>query len=238
MSGDLLRKGLYLGIEPTDPPGSIALGIDGRVLSFRSQPRERQFSEVFLPLLDEMLNEAESGRSDIRGVVICSGPGSFTGIRVGFSFAFGIAQAMNVRIFPVPTLDVMAYRAPAGYDLVVPALDARKGEVYTALYRREEQGISRLSDYISITPENLVYKTVSQNSFVYGPGYVRYRGVFNRGGIGPYPGEEDTADALSARALLEYFYSADSIAGLGPEDAQPIYVRPSEAELKYSRREK
>ncbi len=238
MTGDLLRKGLYLGIEPTDPPGSIALGMDGRVLSFRTQPQGRQFSEVFLPLLEEMLDETGSDRSDIHGVVICSGPGSFTGIRVGFSFAYGIAQARKVRIFPVPTLDVMAYRAPPGYDLVVPALDARKGEVYTALYRREEQGISRQSDYISITPENLIYKTVSQNSFVYGPGYVRYRGVFNGGGIGPYPGEKDITDALSATALLEYFYSADHIVGVGPEDAQPIYVRPSEAELKYSRREK
>lgn len=238
MSGSQLFKGLSIAIESTDPPGSIALGMDGHVVAFRTQDHGQQLSESFLPLLDAMLQETGANMSDIQGVVVCSGPGSFTGIRVGFSFAYGIAQARGIMIYPVPTLDVMAYSSPDGYDLVFPALDARKGEVYTAVYRREATGILRESDYISIRPENLIYKIVSHESFVFGPGYIRYRGVFNRSGVGPYPGEEDFTGVLNARALLEYFYSGNNVTGVNPEDAQPIYVRPSEAELKFSRRRK
>jgi tRNA threonylcarbamoyl adenosine modification protein YeaZ len=212
MSGSQLFKGLSIAIESTDPPGSIALGMDGHVVAFRTQDHGQQLSESFLPLLDAMLQETGANMSDIQGVVVCSGPGSFTGIRVGFSFAYGIAQARGIMIYPVPTLDVMAYSSPDGYDLVFP--------------------------YISIRPENLIYKIVSHESFVFGPGYIRYRGVFNRSGVGPYPGEEDFTGVLNARALLEYFYSGNNVTGVNPEDAQPIYVRPSEAELKFSRRRK
>lgn len=238
MSSPLFLKGLYIAIEPTDPPGSVALGMDGAVISFRTQDHGKQFSEGFLPLLDGMLNETGRNISDIKGVVICAGPGSFTGIRVGFSFAYGLALAGGVKIYPVPTLDVMAYPSPGAYDLIVPALDARKGEVYTALYRRKEASTARESDYISISPENLIYKVVSHKSFVFGPGYVRYREIFNRGGIGPYPEEGDYIGVLNARTLLEYFFSGEDVTGVIPEEAQPIYVRPSEAELKFLRREK
>lgn len=230
------RKGILLAIEPTDPPGSIALGREGRILEFRSLSPGGQLSEDFLPLLSEMFHEAQLELSDVEGVVLCAGPGSFTGIRVGFSFAYGIAQARAARIYPVPTLDTMAFASPGGYDLIVPALDARKGEVYTAMYRWDGADFGRVSEYISISPENLIYKVISQKCIVFGPGYARYRDIFNRNGVGPYPGEQELNGVLNAETLLRYFFRRDDIAGVDPVDARPIYVRPSEAELKFGRR--
>lgn len=227
-----MMKGLVVAIEPTDPPGSIALGRGGTIIHHRELDQGRQLSETFLPLLHSLLKDEGSDVTDITGVVITSGPGSFTGIRVGFSFAYGIAHACGVPIYPFPTLDVMAYCSPGRYDMIVPTLDARKKEVYTAMYRRVASKVVRESDYISIAPENLVYKMVFHNSFVFGPGYLRYREIFNESGIGPFTGEEGYFHILHAKALLEYFYSQNEIKGVRPEEARPIYVRPSEAERK------
>lgn len=237
MSGSRLLKGLFLAIEPTNPPGSIAIGRERKVLSYREISPGRQFSENFLPLFSEMIQQLKIVRSDVEGIVICAGPGSFTGIRVGFSFAYGIAHALGVPIYPVPTLDTMAFSSPEEYDLVVPTMDARKGEVYAAEYRREGGKIRRESEYVSIRPENLIYKVLPRNPFLFGQGYLRYRKVFNGNGIGPYPGEEEYPGLLNAGTLLEYFFSREDIPGVDPENAHPIYVRPSEAELKFSRRE-
>jgi tRNA A37 threonylcarbamoyladenosine modification protein TsaB len=180
------RKGILLAIEPTDPPGSIALGREGRILEFRSLSPGGQLSEDFLPLLSEMFHEAQLDLSDVEGVVLCAGPGSFTGIRVG--------------------------------------------------YRWDGADFGRVSEYISISPENLIYKVISQKCIVFGPGYARYRDIFNRNGVGPYPGEQELNGVLNAETLLRYFFRRDDIAGVDPVDARPIYVRPSEAELKFGRR--
>jgi tRNA threonylcarbamoyladenosine biosynthesis protein TsaB len=228
--------GLLLAIESTVLPGSVAISIDGEIRDFLFSPGDSQYSESFIPLLESMLGKAGASYQELRGVVINRGPGSFTGIRVGISFAYGVARALGIPLFPVVGLDVMAWQAPPGFEMVIPALDARRGEVYTAIYQNERGVYLREGDCSSIDPQNLIYKIVSRKSYLFGPGYLRFKDTFNERGIGPFPGEEEGASILNARSLLEYHIFRGEEEGVSPENLYPLYIRPSEAELKSKRR--
>ncbi len=236
MTKGVLAGGVLLAIDTTLLPGTVALSKEGQVVSEREVEKGVQFSGAFLPALSSIVEEVGIALDEITGIVVSRGPGSFTGIRVGISFACGAARALGVPLFPLSTLDAMAHGAPEGYSTIFPALDARKGEVYTALYRRRGASVIREGDYISIKPENLIYKIVSNDSYVCGPGYIRYRDKFKEGGLGPFPEEKDSIECVNARSLLIYFLSSRDREGKEPDEVHPLYVRPSEAELKRKRR--
>jgi len=228
-------EGLIIAIESTLLPGSISIGERCRVVSTAFVEEGRQFSGEFLPLLERMLKSAGKSPEEISGVVVSQGPGSFTGIRVGLSFAKGISLALSVPVYPVPGLDVMAYFAASAVSdewELYPCLDARKGEVYTACYVLRNSFPVREGNYISITPENLVYKIENRKALVFGPGFERYEEFFLSKGIGK--GDfELRGVCLDSRRLLEYFFRCEEVMPVDPERLSAIYVRPSEAELKH-----
>jgi tRNA threonylcarbamoyladenosine biosynthesis protein TsaB len=149
-----------------------------------------------------------------------------------------MAIAGGIPVYTLTSLDVMAWRISIGYRYILPLIDARKGEVYGALYRSEGGRYERISDYISISPENLVYKVINPETFIFGPGYIRHRNYFNSKGFGPYEGEGALSSLLDAGALLECYYSGEGYEEFSAGDVEPVYVRPSEAELKFRRRGK
>lgn len=90
-----------------------------------------------MPLLDQMLNESGIEREDIEAVAAAAGPGSFTGLRIGVSTARALAQALNIPAVPVCTLEALADTVPTPGALICPLLDARRNQVYTAIYKRQ-----------------------------------------------------------------------------------------------------
>lgn len=93
-------------------------------------------SERLMPLLDRMLIESGIEREAIGAVAAAAGPGSFTGLRIGVATARALAQGIKIPAVPVCTLEAIAEAVPAPGALICPLLDARRSEVYTALYRR------------------------------------------------------------------------------------------------------
>jgi len=89
-----------------------------------------------MPLVDTLLTESGTGRADLGGVAVSAGPGSFTGLRIGVATARGLAQGLGIPAVPVCTLQALAETVPTPGTLVCPLLDARRSQVYTALYRR------------------------------------------------------------------------------------------------------
>jgi tRNA threonylcarbamoyladenosine biosynthesis protein TsaB len=108
-------------------------------------------SELLVHTADKLCEIAEIRPSDISMVACAKGPGSFTGLRIGFSAAKGIASALKIPLCAIPTLDYLAYPLSDWDGLVLPALDAKKGRFFAALYRRG----TRISDYADISPEAL-----------------------------------------------------------------------------------
>jgi tRNA threonylcarbamoyladenosine biosynthesis protein TsaB len=108
-----------------------------------------------------LLGVAGLAASRLKAIAIGIGPGSFTGLRVGLSYAKGLKLATGCALLGIPSLDTLALTALAEISatapprLICPVLDARKGEVYAALYQTSGNGLEKLSDDLVVTLENL-----------------------------------------------------------------------------------
>lgn len=121
------------------------------------RPGRSNHSEVLIPLIEEALRGAETDFSSLSLLGVAVGPGSFTGLRIGISTVKGLVYGSETPVVGVRTLEAMAYGAPPGDDasFVCPLMDARKGEVYAALYRRTDAAFECLMEDCLAEPETL-----------------------------------------------------------------------------------
>ena len=135
-----------LGIETSTRVCSAALCKDGRVIR-QELSRDGGNHAGLLPLyLEQLLASARQEGLAIDAIALSEGPGSYTGLRIGLSTAKGLCYGLNVPLLPVPTPEVLCHAAIAGGKvpvgaLLCPMIDARRMEVYTALYRYTAEGL-------------------------------------------------------------------------------------------------
>ncbi|MHC9544209.1 MAG: tRNA (adenosine(37)-N6)-threonylcarbamoyltransferase complex dimerization subunit type 1 TsaB [Vulcanimicrobiota bacterium] len=143
-------------IDSTTEVFSVSLAKDDRLLgeSFFELPRGHLVN--LIPLMTALLKTCRTGFSDISMIGVTNGPGSFTGVRLGVMTARTVGQLCDVPIVPVNTLDVLAMNCLYSEGTVCSMLDARKNEIFSALYRQEGSTLRRLSDYRVHNPEGLV----------------------------------------------------------------------------------
>ncbi len=147
---------LLLGIDTSTSCGSVALVDSGKILGEWSLNVSGTHAVRLLPGIRHLLEEAGTRIGDIDGFAVTVGPGSFTGLRIGLTTAKTLSLVTEKPLAGVPTLDVLVENAPFARGLVCPVLDARKGEVFTAVYERNPRGVvDRLTDYLAVTPEAL-----------------------------------------------------------------------------------
>jgi len=131
-----------LAIETASESCSVALSLDG-VLRERSSLAPRGHAERLLPWVQELLAEAGIALQDLDAVAFSRGPGSFTSLRIGIGVAQGLAWGAGLPVVPVSSLRSAAQAAVAhGVQAAMVALDARMDEVFSGLYRLDEQGWS------------------------------------------------------------------------------------------------
>ena len=223
-----------LGIDTSTSCGSVGLIEDKEVISEYLLDIPVTHSERLLGAIEFVLKEARCSIEQVDGWVIALGPGSFTGLRIGVGTVKGLAFATGKPVAGVPTLDILACQiAPTPY-LVCPILDARKKEVYTAFYRYGGGGsLRRQTDYQAISPEGLVRQIKEQTIFV-GDG-VRTYGDFllNRLGsfaIFPLSPLRVPHGSMVAKLGMNLLRKGEC---LSLSAFFPLYVRPSEAEMKW-----
>lgn len=124
---------LVLGLDTATPSCSVALIEHGRLLAELTVVSPRAHSARLMPLIAQALQEAGREKGDLAAIACGVGPGSFTGLRIGITTAKTLAYALGLPCLPVSTLAAMAHGLGPG--LVSPVLDARRGEVFAALYR-------------------------------------------------------------------------------------------------------
>lgn len=124
---------LTLGLDTSTPTGSIALGLEGKVLAESRLSVQAVHSESVLPEIDRLVESTGFGPADIGRVVVGSGPGSFTGVRIAASLAKGIRAATGAELFAYSSLAAIAVGSEAR-GRVCAAIDARRGQVYAAGY--------------------------------------------------------------------------------------------------------
>ena len=231
---------MILGIDTATAEASIALVENGRiVLEERSSGSHLRANHAvtLLPLLEKGLAMGRISWEGICAIAISSGPGSFTGLRIGLSTVKGLAFGWELPVVGVPTLLAIAARVTHWDGLVCPFLDARKKEVFAALFHKKDNHLERLGKDRVCSPQQVISEILYQKS--------SEPVLFLGDGTKPYSNLIQSALGSRAVATLgeDYPVTASAVARLGEEKIQregveaigpmvPLYLRPSEAEVK------
>ncbi|MFW5973306.1 MAG: tRNA (adenosine(37)-N6)-threonylcarbamoyltransferase complex dimerization subunit type 1 TsaB [Bacteroidota bacterium] len=133
-----------LAIETATDICSVALAETGRPVAVLSLYQPRRHSEQLLLVVRSLLARAEWQLADLGYIAVSAGPGSYTGLRIGLSTAKGLCYASGARLVGVSSLEALGRRLFAAArpgDLLVPAFDARRGDIYAAIYRHDEHSM-------------------------------------------------------------------------------------------------
>ncbi len=229
-------KGLILGIESSTPACSVAVSAPDRLLAEVTLNVEREGSRMLSPAIRRILDDLSLSLQDISAVATSHGPGSFTGLRIGMATAKTLAIANDLPLYSMTTLLSLAYNARLSGEDVCPLLDARKGEVYAALYRFDQDDFSETISPVAVAPEKLSPR-LSDRTVLIGDGASKYRRIFLEGRgssrvIAPAVLSLPRASSLCALVHSGMVReSVEDIMGL-----EPLYVRKPEAELKWQER--
>jgi tRNA threonylcarbamoyladenosine biosynthesis protein TsaB len=214
-----------LAVETSSLAGGVALLDDERLVAEYLLDVSVTHSERLMAAVDRVLADARWTARELRGLAVAVGPGSFTGLRIAVSTVKGLALGLDLPIAAVPTLDAMAAALPWAALPVCPVLDARKGEVYASLYRWDGGAMRRDWDYLALPPEALAAR-LTEPVIVAGDGAPAIRSPYAR--LVPPP-RRLPSPACVGMLGLERLRRGDGVAAAA---LAPLYLRPSEAELK------
>lgn len=124
-----------LAIDSSGQVASVAIVTDEAVLAEYSVNYKKTHSQTLLPMVEEVMKMTGTEGQDLDAVAVTNGPGSYTGLRIGSSTVKGLAMVWNKPVVPVPTVDTLAANYPDYDGLICPLMDARRGQVYTGIYR-------------------------------------------------------------------------------------------------------
>ncbi|WP_196889741.1 tRNA (adenosine(37)-N6)-threonylcarbamoyltransferase complex dimerization subunit type 1 TsaB [Aureivirga sp. CE67] len=132
--------GLILNIETATKNCSVSISKDGEILVMKELNNGNySHAEMLHPFIKEIISEADLTFSDLDAVAVSKGPGSYTGLRIGVSAAKGFAYSLDIPLISVPTLEVLANSISIDEGSIVPMLDARRMEVYSAIFNSKKE---------------------------------------------------------------------------------------------------
>lgn len=145
-----------LAVDTSSSVASVAVMEDEKLLSEYSINHKKTHSQKLMPMIKEVMGSLELRPQDVDVYAAASGPGSFTGLRIGVTAVKAMAYAVKKPVISVPTLDAIAYNIPMCHCLICPIMDARNNQVYTALYRWEGGRQKKMLDYAGMDLEELI----------------------------------------------------------------------------------
>ena len=146
-----------LAIESSARAASAAVCEDRRIIAQYYQASGLTHSRTLLPMVLDMLKSTELKIEDLDGIAVAAGPGSFTGIRIGVAAAKGIAWGADKPLCGVSTLAAMAHACNSENTVICPVMDARRSQVYNALFERKSGALCRISvSYTHLLPHREV----------------------------------------------------------------------------------
>lgn len=226
---------LILGIETATAQVGVAIGGHEGVIAQFELTRGRRHAEVLTPAIEFICSQAQIDLDEIGLVAVDIGPGLFTGMRVGLAAGKAIAQALRIPMIGISSLDLLAFPCRHTGRVVVPVIDARRDEVFYAMYRHVPGGLQQVHEPTVAAVEDLVSDLLArgQESLLIGDGAHRYRSrildsVNVEFGDELHPSPAPLVHLAHARALREDWVS--------PRDIEPLYLRHPDAQINWSMR--
>lgn len=228
-----------LALDTSSIVASTAVIDENKLLGEITFNYKKQHSSVLMPMIDKLLTSLDMDVSDVDCIACSSGPGSFTGLRIGAATAKGLCHGAQKPLVGIPTLDGMAFNLAYARGIICPIIDALRDNVYTALYKWEGDGLFKLEDYIALSMDELLQKLKEYNENI----------IFMGDGVFIHKDKilaELKNDALFAPVHLN-MQKASSVAALAAKrfaegsfdnylTFAPFYLRKSQAEREYDKK--
>lgn len=231
-----------LGIDTSTRAAGAAVAGEGRLISERFINNLKTHSQNIIPMISQVMDDAGVKPSDLHGVAVTGGPGSFTGLRIGMSVAKTMGLTLNLPVISISTLRVLAWNLFRADGLICPILDAKKNEVYTCVYKSVDKGMDEVFRPAALAPEQLIARLedfsgekvhfLGDGVPVYGDSIKAELGqrAFFASMINSLPRASAVAELGMAKLLAGSIHDSTFL--------QPVYIRRSEAEITWEQRQK
>lgn len=218
-----------LGIDTATNSGGVALSRNGEVIGMWVCKTPLRYSERLIEWIDRMLAEHSLSAEDLDALAVACGPGSFTGIRISLATVKGLAQALGKPVVGVGTLEALAYRFRWASERVAPLIDARRQQIFGALYRIEGLHLHEESPPTVLRPADWLRRLPTDRCLFVGDGAEFYRTTIEslRPADRVFASGNRLVDSL---CRLAYFRYTRGMA-VSAQQLQALYVRPSDAEI-------
>lgn len=173
-----ISKMYILNIETSTKNCSVSLSKQGEIVVLK-EVTEQNFShsEKLHLFIDEIIKQAEISYKDLLAVALSQGPGSYTGLRIGTSTAKGLCYALNIPLIALDSLAILAHKVTFTDGLIIPMLDARRMEVYVAVFDANHH--QKTSTQALVIDENS-FGEITEKAYLIGDGAPKCKTVLNR----------------------------------------------------------
>ena len=222
-----------LSIDSSGLVASVAIMEDETMIAEYTVNNKMTHSQTLLPMIDEIFSLTQTDKESLDAIAIAAGPGSFTGLRIGAATAKGLGLALDIPIIRVPTVDALAYNITGFEGLVCPMMDARRDQVYTALY---SFGSGKLITHIegeAVSVDEMIDRinSLGKEVIFLGDGADAYKQIIESRVTVPYslaPAHLNRQNAASVAVLGSVLYAEGKT--VNADDHSPTYLRVSQAE--------
>lgn len=222
-----------LSVETAAGVASAAVTVGEKLVCEAVVNNKKTHSQTLLPIIDKVLAQAEMRLEDIDVIAVSEGPGSFTGLRIGISTVKGLAHALSKPVIGVSSLVAMAYNLPFCEYIISPIMDARRSQVYNAIYEWKNRELEEIKAPRAISVEELCSElSASDKKTVFvGDGVPAYRDVIeellgDKAVFAPSCANMQRASALAPAAARLF----DEGKTMTCYELKPVYLRKSQAE--------
>lgn len=223
---------MILAFETSAKAASVALMEDGVLLGESYQNTGLTHSQTILQMAQDLLCTCGKSAQDVTAIAVAAGPGSFTGVRIGVAAAKGFAWGKEIPCYGVSTLEAMAENLNVYDGYVVPCMDARRSQTYTAIFRATAGKLERISDDSAISVADLgeKLKNCEKPIFLVGDGAQMCYNILSETVAGlVLPGEHRRHQRAAGVCLLAHRMMQAGLSGDGAS-LTPNYLRLSQAE--------
>lgn len=213
-----------LAIETSTEACSAALDVDDSC-AHRFQVSPRRHTELILPMVDELLREADIQTQDLDAIAFGQGPGAFTGVRIAVGVIQGLAFAHDTPVIPISSLNALAQHYASEYTHVATAIDARMQEIYWSLFKKNDLGLmQQITEEKVCSPTN-ISKPSEGDWFGAGSGWNTYaeelQTQFDQNLTGFHGDVFPSAEDIMTLAKPAYLEGN----AIPVEEAMPVYLR-------------